>query len=74
MKLALLAGWGAARLVTLGPIPGIIGLMAAKHVLVALLLARPPEEQSGEDGGEERRPAPEPAAAARLPSVRHVGC
>ncbi len=48
------AGW----LVSLGPIPAILGLLAAKHILVALLLAGlQPEERPG-------RP---PEGAAPLP-------
>lgn len=48
-----LTGMATAWCVTLGPVPGIIALLVAKHVLVALLVAgidHEREESPGQHG------------------------
>lgn len=48
-EVAGLTIWAAVWLATLGPFPAIFGMLAAKHLLVALLLAYPPQPDGGEE-------------------------
>jgi hypothetical protein len=68
LDVAVLTILAAAWLFTLGPIPAILGLLVAKHVLVALLMAG--LEPEGPPGGRGESGAPDPSGRGSAPGKK----